>query len=134
MPKASTSLSAAERERRSPRIAALSWGRIEVEGVGKFKDAKVFPGGAREWNWNETGTAHEPGIQPADVAELLERGATAIVLSQGRLKQLRICPQTLQLLQECGVETHVLPTAEAVELYNRLREREQVAGLFHTTC
>jgi hypothetical protein len=92
------------------------------------------PGGAREWDWSETGTAHEPGIQPADVAELLDHGATTIVLSQGRLRRLHVCPQTLQLLQERGVRTHVLPTAEAIELYNRLRDREQVAGLFHTTC
>ncbi len=112
----------------------LAWGRIEIEGVGKFRDAKVFPGGAREWDWNETGTAHEPGIQPADVAELLDHGATTIVLSQGMLRRLRVCPQTLRLLEERRVRTHVLPTAEAIELYNRLRDREQVAGLFHTTC
>jgi len=127
-------LPAVEPERQSPRITALTWGRIEVEGAGKFKDAKVFPGGAREWDWNETGTAHVPGIQPADVTELLDHGATTVVLSQGRLKRLRVCPQTLKLLQERGVPTHVLPTAEAVELYNQLREREKVAGLFHTTC
>ena len=45
-----------ERERRSPRIMGVVWGRIEVEGVGTFRDAKIFPGGAREWDWNETGT------------------------------------------------------------------------------
>jgi hypothetical protein len=134
VPNAMTSLPVNERQQRSPRITTLAWGRIQVEGFGEFRDAKVFPGGAREWDWNETGTAHEPGIQPADVTELLDRGATTIVLSQGRLKRLHICPQTLQLLQERGVRAHVLPTAEAVELYNQLREREQVAGLFHTTC
>jgi hypothetical protein len=131
---AMTSLPANESQQQSPRITALAWGRIMVEGFGQFRDAKIFPGGAREWDWNETGTAHEPGIQPVDVTELLDRGATTIVLSQGRLKRLHICPQTLQLLQERGVRAHVLPTAEAVELYNQLREREQVAGLFHTTC
>jgi hypothetical protein len=35
----------------SPRISHLSWGHIEVEGHAPFKDAKVFPGGAREWDW-----------------------------------------------------------------------------------
>ena len=134
MPKALTSLSATERDKRSPRITTLAWGRIEVKGVGTFRDAKVFPCGAREWDWNETGTAHEPGIQPADVAELLDHGATTIVLSQGMLSQLHVCPQTMRLLAEHRVRTHVLPTAEAVELYNRLCDREQVAGLFHTTC
>ncbi len=48
---------------RSPKITHLSWGRLEVEGQdGPFKDAKLYPGGAREWDWNETGTSHEPGI------------------------------------------------------------------------
>lgn len=129
-----TASSATKREQRSPRITKLAWGQIEIEGVGKFKDAKVFPGGAREWDWGETGTAHKPGIQPADVDELLAHGATTIVLSQGRLRQLHVCPQTLRLLQERGVQTYVLRTLEAVELYNQLRDREQVAGLFHTTC
>lgn len=102
--------------------------------MGAFRDAKLFPGGAREWDWNETGTAHEPGIQPADVAELLDHRATIIVLSKGMLNRLHVCPQTLRLLDQRRVQTHVLPTAQAVELYNRLRDREPVAGLFHTTC
>jgi hypothetical protein len=50
---------------------------MEVEGHPPFKDAKVFPGGAREWDWRETGTRHVPGIQPADVQELIEHGAKA---------------------------------------------------------
>jgi hypothetical protein len=112
----------------------LAWGRIEVEGLGTFRDAKVFPGGAREWDWNETATAHQPGIQPADVAELLDHGATTIILSQGVLSRLQVCPETLRLLAEHHVRTYVLPTAAAVELYNRLHDREPVAGLFHTTC
>ena len=59
----------------SPRISSISWGRMEVEGVGSAKDFKLWPGGGRPWDWNETGTRHEPGIQPADVEELLEQEA-----------------------------------------------------------
>ena len=125
---------ATEQRKLSPRIASVVWGRIDVEGIGKFRDVKVFPGGAREWNWNETGTAHEPGIQPADVAELLDHGAKTIVLSKGMFNRLGICPQTLQLLEEHRIQTHALPTEQAVEMYNRLCESDQVAGLFHTTC
>jgi hypothetical protein len=119
---------------RSPRVVALAWGKIEVEGGGTFRDAKLFPGGAREWDWHETGTEHTPGIQPTDVRELLDHGATAVVLSQGMLKRLRICPETIQLLKQQGVSVHMLPTQDAVDLYNHLRKMEQVAGLFHTTC
>jgi hypothetical protein len=102
--------------------------------VGTFKDAKLYPGGAREWNWKETGTDHTPGIQPTDVDELLEHGARVVVLSSGMYRRLRTSRETLQMLENQGVPVHVLPTEEAVRLYNELREKEPVGGLFHTTC
>jgi len=45
-----------------------------VEGLGSGKDFKLYPGGGREWDWRETNTEHVPGIQHADVQELLENG------------------------------------------------------------
>jgi len=39
--------------------------------------AKLFPGGLREWDWRETGTRHVPGIQHADVQELIEHDGDA---------------------------------------------------------
>ena len=49
-----------ESSNRSPRIIDVSWGRLEVEGEPEpYKDAKLFPGGSREWNWRETGTASQ---------------------------------------------------------------------------
>ncbi len=118
----------------SPRITHLSWGRLEVEGEQAFKDAKLFPGGAREWDWRETGTHHVPGIQPADIEELLAQGATAVVLSKVILERLQVCPETLALLEDRGIPVHVLQTEAAVRRYNELRDSERVAGLFHSTC
>lgn len=118
----------------SPRVTAISWGRMEVEGIGSGKDFKLYPGGGREWDWRETGTRHVPGIQPADVEELLEHGARVVVLSRGMQLRLETCPETLDLLRERGVAVHVEETGAAVELYNRLAETEPVGGLFHSTC
>jgi hypothetical protein len=124
-----------EQEARSPKVTHLSWGRLEVEGQDvPFKDAKLFPGGAREWDWRETGTNHEPGIQPADVEELLENGATTVVLSKGHHERLQITPDTLRMLEDSGVSTYVRQTGEAVDLYNELREAEKVGALIHSTC
>jgi hypothetical protein len=122
-----------EREVRSPRVTELAWGRLEVEG-STFKDAKLFPGGARAWDWNETGTRHEPGIQPADVEELLERGITAVVLSKGFYGRLGVTPEALRMLEDRGVAAHVRQTEEAIELYNELRETQKVGALIHSTC
>ena len=119
---------------RAPRISRLAWGEIEVDGHPPFKDAKIFPGGARAWDWGETGTHHVPGIQPADVQELIERGAKTVVLSRGVWNRLQVCPETLAMLTKHGVRVEVLQTEEAVKRFNVLRETEPVGGLFHSTC
>ena len=119
---------------RQPRIVGISWGRMEVEGLGEGKDFKLYPGGGRAWDWAETGTRHSPRIQPADVEELMVHGATAVVLSQGMNKQLHVHPDTRRYLEERSITVHVAETREAVRIYNDLTEGALVAGLFHSTC
>ena len=120
---------------RSPRITDVSWGKLEVEGKAEpYKDAKLFPGGSCEWNWRETGTSHRPGIQIADVQELLEHGSKVVVLSRGMAECLHVPRETLDFLKEQQIPVHVLPTQHAVALYNKLAQSEAVGGLFHTTC
>ena len=95
----------------SPQIIDLSWGNIIVEGADKaFKDAKLYPEGSREWNWNGTGTHHHPGIQPADNRELLDRGVEIIVLSEGHHQHLEILDETLELLNDVGVRVYIEET------------------------
>ena len=118
----------------SPRIAEFRWGFVKVEDQGQYKDAKLYPGGSREWNWNETGTDHTPGIQPADVQELLENGAEVIVLSTGNNERLQVQSETLSMLKEKHVPVHVLPTEQAVKKYNHLRTQKPVGALIHSTC
>lgn len=119
---------------RSPKIVAISWGRMEVDGLAPGKDFKLYPGGGREWDWSETGTRHSPGIQPEDVEELLRHGADTIVLSRGMESRLEVDPRTLKLLEERGVAVRVAETLRAVELYNSLADTQPVGGLFHSTC
>jgi hypothetical protein len=107
---------------------------MEVEGLGTGRDFKLYPGGGREWDWTETDTHHVPGIQPADVLELLEHGSKVVVLSRGMQLVLQTCPETLQMLRERGIPVHVEETKAAVALYNKLAETEAVGGLFHSTC
>jgi hypothetical protein len=118
----------------SPRILAISWGHMEVEGIGEGKDFKLYPGGGREWDWSETGMSHSPGIRPADVRELLDRGAVAVILSRGMEERLRVDPAALEYLEQQSVEVHVAETREAVRIYNNLAGTVPAGGLFHSTC
>ncbi len=120
------------------RITRVAWGEMEVR-VGQttlsFKDCKVWPGGAKAWDWSLTGTKHKPGILPGDVEELLDRGVDVIVLSRGMQLRLHTAPATEQLLAKRGVEYHIEETGRAVELFNKLMgQGRNVGGVFHSTC
>jgi hypothetical protein len=118
----------------SPPITADGWGHIAVGGE-TVKDAKLWPGGGRAWDWTETGTDHDTGIQPADVHELLDHGAEHVLLSRGRQGRLRVHPDTEALLDELEISYEILATDEAITRYRQLREHGTAVGaLIHTTC
>lgn len=119
----------------SPTIASIEWGKIEVDGLGTFRDVKLYPGGGREWDWRETDTHHVPGIQPTDIQELLDNGSEFVVLSRGMHLVLQTCPETIEKLNELSIPHVIEETNAAVATYNRLvNEGKAVGGLFHSTC
>ena len=119
-------------------ISHISWGRIKVTTDGQtslFKDCKVWPGGSKEWDWRHTGTRHQPGIQPADIEEILEQGIEFMVLTRGMELMLHTCPETEELLNQRGIEYYIGPTKLAVDLFNNLMQQgKKVGGIFHSTC
>jgi len=119
----------------SPKITNQSWGKLEVKGVQYvYKDAKLFPGGSRAWNWKVTGTEHSPGVQPADVQELLDHGARILVLSTGVFGRLKIQQATIDHIKAQGAQALVYKTPEAILVYNELCETQPVGALIHSTC
>lgn len=118
----------------SPKINSIEWGQVVTDDGNQYKDVKLFPGGSRAWDWNETGTHHTPGIQPADVNELLEHGAETVILSQGFYERLQVCDETKELLDNNEIDYFILETGEAAEKYNELCADHPVAALIHSTC
>jgi hypothetical protein len=119
---------------KSPIIDHFEWGRISIAGFGDFKDAKIWPAGARLWDWNESGTRHDPGVQIADVQELLRHGAKVVVLSRGVHLRLQVPAETLAYLEDHGIAVEVLQSEEAVARYNQLAVSQAVGALIHSTC
>ena len=119
-------------------ISHISWGNMEITINGqayRFKDCKIWPGSAKRWDWTLTGTQHQPGIQPADIQEILDQGVDVMILSRGMHLMLDTCPETVQLLREKGIVYHIEETQRAVALFNDLvRQGQRVGGIFHSTC
>jgi len=120
-----------------PEIIESSWGSITVssqDGTKSFRDIKLYPGGVKAWDWNETGTHHVPGIQPADVEEVVDNGAEYILLSRGRNLRLQVMDETKEWLRNQNVEFDILPTDQVIEKYNKIRHTKSAGALIHTTC
>ncbi|XP_063061423.1 mth938 domain-containing protein [Engraulis encrasicolus] len=120
----------------SPEIASISWGHMKVKGcTASYKDCKVWPGGSRAWDWRETGTDHVPGVQPADLEEILRKGVEILVIGRGMSEVLQVPSSTLDYVKQKGVDVKVFQTEKAVKEYNSLAgQGAKVGGVFHSTC
>jgi len=117
-----------------PLIAEFRWGRIQ-DSVGRvFKDARLYPGGAEEWDWRRTGTRHDPGIQIGDLEDLLSTRPDVVILTRGVDLVLQVPEPTIEFVRAAGPLVLVLQTEEAVAEYNRRAVNERVVALVHSTC
>ncbi|KAG8001757.1 hypothetical protein GBF38_011832 [Nibea albiflora] len=103
----------------SPEIASLSWGHMKVKGCSSsYKDCK-----------------HRPGVQPADLEEVLKKGIDLLVIGRGMSEALQVPASTLDFVKQKGVDVRVLQTEKAVAEYNKLvGQGAKVGGVFHSTC
>jgi hypothetical protein len=119
-------------------VKHAAWGKMEVtlgDHTLEFRDCKVWPGGAAAWDWRLTGTHHQPGTQPADIADILAHDIDTMVLGRGVHSMLQTCPETERLLRERGIRYYIEETKKAAELYNALTDQgKRVGGIFHSTC
>lgn len=119
---------------KSPKITSFSWGHLETSDGNTYKDAKLYPGGSCEWDWNETGTSHVPGIQPADLQTLLDNDCKMIILTKGVNERLQTSKETIDFLEQKNLNYQILQTEKAITRYNELAENKQVGALIHSTC
>ncbi|TKC46466.1 hypothetical protein EI555_004882 [Monodon monoceros] len=78
---------------------------------------------------------HSPGVQPADVEEVVEKGVQILVIGRGMSEALKVPPSTVEYLKKKGIDVRVLQTEMAVKEYNALvTQGIRVGGVFHSTC
>ncbi|XP_007444857.3 mth938 domain-containing protein, partial [Python bivittatus] len=80
-------------------------------------------------------TQHVPGVQPADVEEVLQKGVKTLVIGRGMSEALQVPSATVEYLKKHGIDVMVLQTEKAVKEYNILASQgARVGGVFHSTC
>jgi len=119
-------------------IATLQWGRIGMSDGSSFKDVRVSPLGATEWDWGTYGMSHVPGVVPAVIDGLIKEGCRHIIIGSGMNGRLQVSEATVAFIlqQASDVIVVVCKTPAAISYYN-LQVRVgngRVGGVFHSTC
>lgn len=121
-------------------IDRIEWGKIYVSNhLQPFKDVKIWHTtgeqyGVVNWDWNLTGTHHNPGIQKADLEEFIDQ-VDIVILSRGMNRVLQTPTETIDYIVRKGKGLFWLETREAVDKYNELvRFGLNVGALIHSTC
>uniref|UniRef100_A0A8C9TYU7 Mth938 domain-containing protein n=1 Tax=Scleropages formosus TaxID=113540 RepID=A0A8C9TYU7_SCLFO len=82
-----------------------------------------------------TAFLHYPGVQPADLEEILKKGVDILVIGRGMSEALQVPSSTLDYVRQQGVNVKVFQTEKAVREYNTLAgQGAKVGGVFHSTC
>ena len=115
-------------------VTGFRWGEIVVAGGRRFRDVRLYQGGAEEWDWRKTGTRHAPGIQTADFADLLPMKPDVIILSRGVDLALQVPQATIDDAKAHARTVLVMQSEQAVTEYNKRIASERVVALIHSTC
>ncbi|NWS80800.1 AAMDC protein, partial [Toxostoma redivivum] len=78
---------------------------------------------------------HSPGVQPADLEEIVQKDVKTVVIGRGMSEALQVPTSTVDYLKKNGIDVLVLQTEKAVAEYNALAAQGvKVGGVFHSTC
>lgn len=113
-----------------PVIHHFSFSKMIVDGktcnemdITISSDGKVAP-------W-QIGTVHV--VAPADIEALIDPSTRVLIIGTGANGVSAVGADALSRAKAKGVKVHVLDTAEAVKLFNKM-PKKGLAAAFHTGC
>jgi hypothetical protein len=116
------------------RIADYGFGSITIGQHSFTTDVIIRPESVRDHWWRKTG--HSVCLD--DLGEVLADPPARLLLGQGHTGLMRVPEGVRTALEERGIEVAVMPTAEAVKVWNEWLDAEgaglDAAAAFHLTC
>jgi len=116
------------------RIDSYVFGRITIASRAYTSDVIIWPEKVKDRWWRRTG--HTLSVE--DLDDILHDPPQCLLVGQGANGLMNISDETRTMLKENGIELLAMPTAEAVNLWNRWIEAEgsrlDAVAAFHLTC
>jgi hypothetical protein len=113
-----------------PRIDAYRFGRIEINGQVFDQDVIILPDRVLPNWWRVEGHS----LNYEDLQQVFSCNPHVLVVGLGSYSRIHVPDGTRKEIENAGIELITLPTGEACEKYNQLREKERVVAALHLTC
>lgn len=111
-------------------IEEYHFGSIKIDGEIYNHDVQIgLDNEVKLWWRNES---HR--ITKRDIEEVLNQNPEAIVIGTGEMGVAKVSEEAQEEIRKKGEELIIKPTSEAVGVFNSLKNKKKVVGLFHLTC
>ncbi len=112
------------------KIDDYTFGRIIIDGKAYDNDVIIYPDRVKE-NWRRK-KGH--CLKISDLEGVFKRRPRMLIVGAGHVGRMEVPQKTIDALAKEGIETRVEKTARAVELFNELSPKGDVAAALHLTC
>ncbi len=119
---------------RKTSIQSYTFGRITIAERSYTSDVIIWPDRVKDRWWRRSG--HDLLVD--DLEDILYDPPQCVLIGQGANGLMTVSEEVRNVLQKKGIELLAMPTAEAVNLWNRWMESEgtnlNAVAAFHLTC
>jgi hypothetical protein len=118
-----------------PKINSTNFGSITVKKKTFENDILIRLDGQVEKRRKKLskrlyGTSHKVSLEEAEY--IYEKGARKIIIGTGQTGFVKLSKKARKFFKEKDVKTKLLPTPEAIKLWNK--SKGKTIAMFHVTC
>lgn len=113
-----------------PKIDDFTFGKIVIDGNTYQRDLIILPDRVLPNWWRVEGHS----LTHEDLQQALPGPPEVLVIGTGVFGRMQIPEEVHRKIEEVGIKVMALPTKEACDSYNRLREEKCVVAALHLTC
>ena len=112
-------------------IEKYTFGQITINGKEYTSDIIIFPDGSIKDSWWRS-YGHRLSIN--DIKDLIETKPDIIIVGTGTSGLMIPEPDIEDSMRKLGIDLKVVPTQNAVKLYNKLYKKHLTGICLHMTC
>jgi hypothetical protein len=111
-------------------IDSYRFGLVVINSKNYNFDVIIFPEKVMGVWWRKR--SHELCFE--DIAGVLNESPEVLIIGTGESGMMRVLPETIQIIEACGIELIMETTNKACQAYNQLYRYQRVVAALHLTC